>query len=154
MKLLNRVPSQVNFALLKLNRLYNLKLPVFKFLGQRTNHSENKQIHDHPNFVWYVEMSSSGDMNQMPYHLTAFELTNQLLYINFPSLEHNIFQKDPKSTFLSSVVLRFRNLGNKTLRNCNLNLFYQYYISRERGGAGVTANKLIIVIQKSITPLN
>ena len=45
----------------------------------------------HPNFVWYVETSSSRDINPMSYHLTAFELTNQLLYMNFPSLERNIF---------------------------------------------------------------
>ena len=92
------------FTLLKLNRLYNLKLPVFKFLGELTNHPENKQIYN-PNFVWYVEMSSSGDINRMPYHLTGFELTNQLLYINFPSLEHKIFHKDQKSVLMSSVTL-------------------------------------------------
>ena len=33
------------------------------------NHSENEQIY-HPNFVWYVERSSSGDINPMSYHLT------------------------------------------------------------------------------------
>ena len=44
-------------------------------------------------------------MNQMSYHLTAFELTDQLLYMNFPSLERKIFQKDLKSTLPSSVVL-------------------------------------------------
>ena len=86
------------FASLKLNKLYILKLPVFKFLGERTNHSENEQIY-HPNFVWYVETSSSGDINPMSYYLTAFELTNQLLYMNFPSLEHKIFQRDLKSMF-------------------------------------------------------
>ena len=82
------------FTSSKLNRLYNLKLPVFKLLGERTNerpnHSENKQIY-HPNFVLYVETSSSGDINSMSYHLTAFELTSQLLYMNFPSLECKIF---------------------------------------------------------------
>ena len=41
----------------------------------------------------------------MAYHLTAFELTNQLLYMNFPSLEREIFQKDLKSTLPSSVAL-------------------------------------------------
>ena len=92
------------FASLKLNRLYNLKLPVFIFLGERTNHSENEQIY-HPNFVWYVETSSSGDNNLMSYHLTAFELTNQLLYINFSSLERKIVQKDLKFTLPSSVAL-------------------------------------------------
>ena len=39
----------------------------------------------------------------MSYHLTAFELTNQLLYINFQSLERKIFQKDLKSSLLSSL---------------------------------------------------
>ena len=68
------------------------------------NHSENEQIY-HPNFVWYVETSSSGDINPMPYHLTAFELANQLLYMNFLSLERKIFQKDLRSTLPSSVAL-------------------------------------------------
>ena len=94
-----------------------MKLPVFKFLGERTNHSENEQIY-HPNFVWYVEISSSGDISQMSYHLIAFELTNQLLYINFPSLEHKIFQEDQKSTLPSSVALSFCNLGN--IEKCKL----------------------------------
>ena len=71
-------------------------------LGERTNHSEDEQIY-HPNFVWYVETSSSGDINPMSCHLTAFELTNQLLYMNFPSLERESFQKDLKST--SSVAM-------------------------------------------------
>ena len=65
------------------------------FLGERTDHSENEQIY-YPNFVWYVETSSSGDINSMSY-LTAFELTDQLHYMKFPSLEHKIFQKDLKS---------------------------------------------------------
>ena len=67
------------------------------------NHSENEQIY-HPNFVWYVETSSSGDINPMSYHLTAFEPTQQL-YINFPSLECKIFQKDLKFMLPSSVAL-------------------------------------------------
>ena len=48
----------------------------------------------------------------MSYHLTVFEPINQLLFINFPSLEHKIFLKDLKSTLPASVALRFRNLGN------------------------------------------
>ena len=59
----------------------------------------------HPNFVWYVETSSSGSINTISYHSTALELTNQLLYMNFPSLEHKIFQKNLKSTLPSSVAL-------------------------------------------------
>ena len=47
----------------------------------------------------------------MSYHLTAFELINQPLYINFPSLERKIFLKDLKSMLPSSVALRFRNLS-------------------------------------------
>ena len=104
MKLPNSMPSQVNVRSLKLNRLYNLKLPVFKLFGKRTNHSENEQIY-HPNFVWHVETSSSEDINPMSYHLTAFELTNQLLYMNFPSLERKIFQKNLKSMLPLSVAL-------------------------------------------------
>ena len=68
------------------------------------DHSENEQIY-HLNIVWYVEMRSSGDINPVSYHVTAFELTNQLLYLNFPSLECKIFQTDHKSTLPSSVVL-------------------------------------------------
>ena len=102
------------FASLKLNRLYNLKLPVFKFLGERTNDSDNEQIY-HPNFVSYVERSSSGDINPTSCHLSAFELINQQLYINFPSLERKIFPKDLKSTLPSSVALWFRNLGTVCL---------------------------------------
>ena len=67
-------------------------------------HSENEQVY-HPNFVRYVETSSSLDINPMSYHLTAFELTNELFYMNFPSLERIIFQKDLKSTLPSSVAL-------------------------------------------------
>ena len=94
------------FASLKLNRLYNLKLPVFKFLGERTYHSENEEIY-HPNFAWYAERSSSVDINPKSYHLIAFELVNQLPYINFkfPSFECRFFQKDLKSTLSSSVAL-------------------------------------------------
>ena len=56
----------------------------------------------------------------MSYHLTAFDLTNQLLYINSPSLERKIFQKNLKSTLPSSVALRFRNLGNLYRRRLQL----------------------------------
>ena len=79
MKLPSSMHSQVNVRIVEMNRLYNFKSPVFKFLGERTNHSEND--------VWYGETSSPGDINVISYHLTAFELTNQLLYSNFPSLE-------------------------------------------------------------------
>ena len=41
----------------------------------------------------------------MSYHLKAFELTNQLLYMNFPGLELKIIQKHLKSTLPSSVAL-------------------------------------------------
>ena len=73
------------FTSLKLNRLYNLKLGVFKFLGERTNHSEKEQIY-HPNFVWYVERRSSGDINPTSYPLIAFELVSSLLHTYFPAL--------------------------------------------------------------------
>ena len=71
-----KVSSQT-FASLKLSILYNLKLPVFKFLGERTYHSENEEIY-HPNFAWHIEKSSSVDINPKSYHLTAFKLINQL----------------------------------------------------------------------------
>ena len=41
----------------------------------------------------------------MSYYLTAFELINQVLYINFPSLECEIFIKDLKSTLPLSLAL-------------------------------------------------
>ena len=47
----------------------------------------------------------------MSYHLTAFELTNQVLHTNFPSIKRKFFQKNLKSTLPSSVALSFRNLG-------------------------------------------
>ena len=81
-----------------------MKLRVFKLLGQRTIHFENEYIY-HPNFVWYVETSSSGDINQTSYHFKAFQLINQLLCINFQSLKCKIFLKDLKSTLPSSVAL-------------------------------------------------
>ena len=62
-----------------------------------------------------VERSSSKDFSPISYHLTAFELINQLLYINFPSLERKSFLKDLKSTLPSSVALSCRNLGIITL---------------------------------------
>ena len=78
MKLPNSMTSHVNV------RIHEIAL-VLKFLGERTYHSENEQIY-HPNFVWFVERSSSADINPKSYHLVAFELMNRLLYINFPSL--------------------------------------------------------------------
>ena len=41
----------------------------------------------------------------MSYHLAAFELISQPVYVNFPGLEHKIFLKDLKSTLPSSVAL-------------------------------------------------
>ena len=102
MKLPNSIPSESTFASLKLNRPYNLKLPVFKFSGERTNYTENEQIY-HPNFVLYVKTSLSGDINPLSYNLTAFELINQLLYINFQNLDHTIFQKYLKSILMESL---------------------------------------------------
>ena len=99
MKLMNSMPSQVNVRTFKLNRLYNFKLPVFKILGERTSHYENEQTYK-PNFVRYVE-TSSGDINQMSYHLKTFEITNQLVFMNYPSLERKIFQKNLTSRLLS-----------------------------------------------------
>ena len=101
MKLPNSMPSQVNVRIVE---LYNLKLSVFKLLGERTNHSKNEWI-DHPNIVWCVERSSSRDINPKSYHLTAFDLISQLFYINFSSLERKSFLKDLKSTLLSSTAL-------------------------------------------------
>ena len=62
MKLQNSVLLKPTFASLKLNRLDNFNLPVFKFLGERTYHSENEEIY-YPNFAWYVERSSLVDIS-------------------------------------------------------------------------------------------
>ena len=94
------------FASLKFNTLHTWN---YLFSSSRTNHSENELIY-HPN--WYVGRSSSGNINPASYHLTALQLINQLLYINFLSLAHKIFLKDLKSTFPSSVASWFRNLNN------------------------------------------
>ena len=45
------------------------------------------------------------DINPKSYHLAAFKLINQLLYINFPCFESRIFLKDLKSTLPSYVAL-------------------------------------------------
>ena len=55
----------------------------------------------------------------MSYYLIAFKLINQLLSINFPSLQRKIFPKDLKSTLPSSVALSLRNLGNEKGRLLN-----------------------------------
>ena len=88
--------------------IFNLKLHVYRLLGEQTNHSENEWIY-YPKIVWHVERNSSGDIDPMSYHLAAFELINQSLYINFAILERNIFLKDPKFTLRSSVALWFCN---------------------------------------------
>ena len=75
MKLPNSGLPKSMFTPLKLNRLYSLKLFVFKFIGERTNHFGNEQIY-HPNFLWSVETSSSGDISPMSCYLRAFEQTN------------------------------------------------------------------------------
>ena len=85
MKLLNSMSSQVNVHLMQLNRLYNVKLHVFKSSGEGTYNSDNENIY-HPKFTWYAERSSSKS-----YHLIAFELVNPPLYIYFPGFEYRIF---------------------------------------------------------------
>ena len=72
MKLSN---SQANVHIGALNRLYNLKLHVFKSLGERTYNSENEKIY-YPRFALYAERSSSADAKKS-YHLTSFELINK-----------------------------------------------------------------------------
>ena len=64
-----------------------MKLHVFKSLGERTN--ENESI-CYPKSALYAERSSSADINPKSYHLTAFELINPLLCINFLSFECKI----------------------------------------------------------------
>ena len=45
------------------------------------------------------------DISTKSCHFTAFELINELPYINFPSFECRFFKKDLKSTLSSSVAL-------------------------------------------------
>ena len=87
---------------MQLNRLYNVKLHVFKSSGERTYNSDNENI-CHPKFASDAERSSLADINPKSYHLIAFELVNPLFYIYFPSFEYRIFLKDLKSTLPSSV---------------------------------------------------
>ena len=115
MKLPNSMPSQVGVCIVE---IYNLKLLVFKLLGERTNHSENKQIY-HPNFAWYVERSSSGDINPTSNHLIAFELVNQLLYITevTKSQRNGLRQRG----------LRQRGLRQRGLRQRRLQIFLKNF---------------------------
>ena len=85
------MPFQVNVPSLQLNRLDNLKSPVFKSLVERTYNSENKKYY-HRKFALYAKRNSSTNFNPKSYHLIAFELINPLLYIYFPSFECNIFK--------------------------------------------------------------
>ena len=49
---------------MQLNRLYNVKLHVFKSSGERTYsyNSDNENIY-HSKFAWYAERSSLADIN-------------------------------------------------------------------------------------------
>ena len=104
MKLPNTMLSQVNIRIVEIEWTLQLEITCFQVLRRTNYHFGNEQIY-HPNFVWYVETSSSGDISPMSCYLTAFELTNQLLYMNFPGLKRKIFQKDLKSTLPLSVAL-------------------------------------------------
>ena len=72
-------------------------------------HSENEWIY-HANFAWYVEMSSSGDINSMSCHLTAFGLINQLLYVttihyrDYKYFDLEAFINDTKDANLGAMV--------------------------------------------------
>ena len=89
-KLPNSVPSQVNVRTDAIDRLYNVKLHVFKSSGERAYNSDNENIY-HPKFAKYAERSSLVDTNPKSYHLIAYELVNPLLYTYFPSFEYRIF---------------------------------------------------------------
>ena len=98
------MPFKSTFPPMQLNRLYNVKLYVFKSSGEATYNSHNENFYD-PKFAWYAERNSLADINPKSHHLIAFELVNPLLYIYFPSFEYRSFLKDLKSTLPSSVVL-------------------------------------------------
>ena len=89
---------------MKLNRLYNVKLHVFKSSGELTYNSDNENIY-HSKFAWYAERSLLADINPKSYHLMTFELVNPVPYIYFSIFEYRIFLKDLKSTLPSSVEL-------------------------------------------------
>ena len=76
----------------------------FQFLT-KTNIQLLQQIQHiyHPTSALYAEKSSLADINPQSYHVTAFELMNPLLYINFPSFERVIVSKDLKCTLPWSV---------------------------------------------------
>ena len=57
-------------------------------------------------------------------NFTAFELINQLLYINFPSLKRKIFLKDLKST-LSSSAASVYDYDSHRLRYCSTKMLGQ-----------------------------
>ena len=86
MKLLNSMTSQVNVRIVEFEQTLELEITCFQDL-RRTNERLMTRTYLSSNFVWYADTSSSGDINPMSYHLTAFELINQLLYLNFSSLE-------------------------------------------------------------------
>ena len=90
MKLPNSVLPKSTFAPLQLNRLYNVKLHVFKFSGERTYSSDNENIH-HAKFAWYAERSSFADISLESYHLITFEPVNPLLHMYLPSFKCRIF---------------------------------------------------------------
>ena len=58
---MQRLPKST-FAPLQLNRLYNVKLHVFKSSGERTYNSDSENMY-HPKFAWYAERSSLADIN-------------------------------------------------------------------------------------------
>ena len=78
---------------MQLNRLYNVRLHVFKSSGERTYNSDNENIY-HPKFACYAERSSLKNINQKSYHLIAVEPVNPLFYFYFSSFEGRIFWKD------------------------------------------------------------
>ena len=57
---------------MQLNRLYNVKLHVFRSSGERTYNSDNENIH-RSKFAWYAERSSLTDINPKSYHLRISE---------------------------------------------------------------------------------
>ena len=60
MKLLNSMPfPRQCLAPMQLNRLYNMKLHVFKSSRERTYNSDNENIY-HPKFASYAERSSQS----------------------------------------------------------------------------------------------
>ena len=73
-------------------------------------YNSDNEIFHHSKFAWYAKRSSLADINPKSHYLTAFSLLNPLRYVYLHALNVEFFSKD-----LKSMLLLFRNIGNKAL---------------------------------------